>query len=592
MPKIPFNELSLRLPQKRYKQKNHRTMAHTGIDTETYEGKAVLICDDSGRFLELSTFDDVISFLTHSRFRDKFNWFFNIRFDFEALIKHLPYDKIKDLYFDKRIQYNNYTLKYLPSKFISFSDDKYSYIFYDLNNFLETSLNNAAKTYLKNEKISTIDVKRLNTDKQYWKDNQLEIIEYCIHDAFLTKELAIYFWNLIDKNLHFIPRKPYSKGSYSQEYFLHNCYIPTINNIPTKVIEIAYNSYSGGRFELLQRGFFKEAYSYDIKSAYPYHMTNLIDYNNGEWRKTREFDDDTTGGFYKVNINLFHENFSPIMKKISSLNIYPNGSLTQYLTHNELLFILKNFKEIDISIKEGYIFREYKLQYPLREKITELYHWKEREEDRDIKYAVKIVLNSLYGKFIQTAGNKTGKLFNPLWAAEITANTRIQLLEQALKIPKHVIGFSTDAIHTTKELPHIPKRNDLLGDFVLDFSGSGIFIMSDIYTMWNENKVKNKFRGFKKPSNNKEDLSVKDIIHSLAKNGNGVEYRYDTYRPIHLGEIIFHTHKKSIKDLNVWQKQKKKLNLNGDLKRVWDANFETAAEALKNNIQSLPLLIY
>jgi hypothetical protein len=261
---------------------------------------------------------------------------------------------------------------------------------------------------------------------------------------------------------------------------------------------------------------------------------------------------------------------------------------SQFITHNEMLFILNNFKEVEIDILEGYCFREYDIQYPLREKIIDLYHWKEREEDKDIRYVVKIVLNSLYGKFIQTAGNKTGKLFNPLWAAEITANTRIQLLEHALKIPKHVIGFSTDAIHTTKELPHIPKRDDLLGDFVLDFSGSGIFIMSDIYTMWNENKVKNKFRGLKKGN---DDLSVYDIIKTLSENGNGIEYKYDTLRPIHLGEIIYHTKKKSLADLNVWQKQRKKLNLNGDLKRLWDKDFEFASDVLEGNIQSSPLLI-
>ena len=563
-------------------------MEHTGLDTETYKGKAILICDDSGRFVNLKTFDDVISFLTHSRFRDKFNWFFNIRFDFEALIKHLDREKIVSLYNDKKLDYGKYVVKYLPSKFLSISDGNNAHIFYDLNNFLETSLDKASRIYLNNQKISSIDAKRLNTDKQYWKENYLKIVEYCIHDAYLTKELAVYFWNLIDKHLQYIPRKPYSKGSYSQEYFLHNCYIPTICDIPKKVIEIAYNSYSGGRFELLQRGYFDKAYSYDIKSAYPYHMTNLIDYTKGEWFKTKEFDDNAIGGFYKVRVKFFHEIFSPFMIKLSTLNTYPNGMFSQFITHNEMLFILNNFKEVEIDILEGYCFREYDIQYPLREKIIDLYHWKEREEDKDIRYVVKIVLNSLYGKFIQTAGNKTGKLFNPLWAAEITANTRIQLLEHALKIPKNVIGFSTDAIHTTKELPHIPKRDDLLGDFVLDFSGSGIFIMSDIYTMWNENKVKNKFRGLKKGN---DDLSVYDIIKTLSENGNGIEYKYDTLRPIHLGEIIYHTKKKSLADLNVWQKQRKKLNLNGDLKRLWDKDFEFASDVLEGNIQSSPLLI-
>jgi len=62
---------------------------------------------------------------------------------------------------------------------------------------------------------------------------------------------------------------------------------------------------------------------------------------------------------------------------------------------------------------------------------NKLYDWKERENDPDIKYCVKIILNSLYGKTIQVVGdeNKTGKLFNQMYTSLITVGTRIKLEE-------------------------------------------------------------------------------------------------------------------------------------------------------------------
>jgi hypothetical protein len=51
---------------------------NTGLDTETFEGYVKLICDDSGRFKEVNNLTDCINFLTHVRYRGKFNWFYKI----------------------------------------------------------------------------------------------------------------------------------------------------------------------------------------------------------------------------------------------------------------------------------------------------------------------------------------------------------------------------------------------------------------------------------------------------------------------------------------------------------------------------------
>ena len=70
----------------------------------------------------------------------------------------------------------------------------------------------------------------------------------------------------------------------------------------------------------------------------------------------------------------------------------------------------------------------------------------ETEQNSDVKKCVKIILNSLYGKFIQVSGdyNQTGRLFNPLYAAKITAGARLNCHDYCIKS-----GYSIDTEQKT-----------------------------------------------------------------------------------------------------------------------------------------------
>lgn len=593
----PFDDLTL-IPQKRYKNKHNKKRGHCGLDTETFDGYVKLITDDAGRVKMVEDIEDIIYFLTHSRYRGKFNWFFNIRFDFESIVKYLDIDELAELYTNGQIHYRYWDIHYIAGKYFSIIDNaNHSYRFYDLNNFLSTSLNNASQKYLKEQKLTDIvDSTRLNTDIDYWNENEENIIKYCIQDSKLTQRLAVWFFNLLETSVQFLPNAPYSKGSYAQEYFLHKCYIPTINNIEKEVLRFAYNSYSGGRFEILKRGRFDHVYTYDIKSAYPAEMANLIDVNNGKWYYTNQFEENAYYGYYHCNVEFYHAIVSPFMVKESSLNVYPNGKYEQWLTQKEIEFILSHFNNVEIEVIEGWYFIENSLNFPLKEEVEKLYEWKNTEKDKDIQYVVKIVLNSLYGKFIQTVGGKTGKIFNPIWATEITSGTRLKLLEFALPHIEEVIGFSTDSVHSQIPLDH--DTNGKLGSWDLDFTGEGIFIMSDVYALWNEKKQKNRFRGFRLYEEiNRDDYEkvpkdkITSLLDILDKMQDNDEYKYIVNRPVHLGEILAHTKKRTKADLNVWENIDKSIKLNGDKKRVWSNDFKNGIEAYDKTHTSIPHVI-
>lgn len=599
MPKVKFEYLNIRF-QKRYKNMGFKQKENNGLDTETYNGYVKLICADNGRYAFINSFEDCLKFLTHVSLRNSYNWFWNIQFDFESIIKYLDYAQLLELYQTKELKYNDtYTIKYIPKKYFAIkSSNNTNYYFYDMNNFLEGKLNKTALEMLHEGKMQYRPcAKRMNIDLEYWKQEKGRIVQYCIKDAELTKRLADYFWNIIYEKLNFYPKTPMSKGKLSEEYFLHTCDIPSINGIPEKVIEIAYNTYYGGHFELLKRGYMEHVYNYDIVSAYPDEIRKQINYLKGKWEKVKEFNPNCHTGFYKCKIEVLEPLFSPFMQKIGGkqqgLNIYPNGKFSQFLTKEEILFIREHFSNSTIKIEFGYEFNEKTLEYPFKSEIERLFEWKEKEENPDVKKCVKIILNSLYGKFIQVSGdyNQTGKLFNPIWAAKITAGARLKILKLALQKPEDIISFSTDSVTSLSKLS-VPK-NPTLGDFKMDFEGAGVFIMSDVYNLWNleTKKEKSKLRGFSLASN--RDIDDKKIyLKDLLVNLNGTEYKYYTERPDHLGECLAHRKTKTVeKNLNIFSSHEKKIDINGDSKRIWEKDFMNGKSCLKEMHSSIPVLV-
>ena len=57
----PFDILNIKR-QFRYKNKGFTMKQNHGLDTETYQGYAKLICDDTGDYKVISSFDDIIKF--------------------------------------------------------------------------------------------------------------------------------------------------------------------------------------------------------------------------------------------------------------------------------------------------------------------------------------------------------------------------------------------------------------------------------------------------------------------------------------------------------------------------------------------------
>lgn len=583
---INFEELLFRkyIPKPLTRNKNHPII---GMDTETYRGYAKLICDSTGKFVYNPSLDECLSFLSRYSLRGKHIFFYNIDFDIQSILKRLPKPFLYALYRRRKVQYKEWYIKYVPKKFFSIRKGRDVYRYYDLWQFFDCSLEEASIKYLHMQKtVTKFRRDDLNEHIEVWKAYRSEIIDYCTQDAILCQKLGHILQNYLIQKIKLIPQSYISKASLSKEYFRKNSIIPSIRNIRSDILRLAFYAYKGGRFELLKKGYFKNVELYDINSAYPYEIRNLIDITKGKWKYTRTLTPSAYYGFYLCQVNIPYQYICPLPYILpNDVLIYPFGNWRTVLTKNEIEQLLtpKQYK-----IEYGYEFFPTEIVYPFRESINHLSSIKkEADPDSYLYDLAKIIMNALYGCFYEKIkkedGIHTGKLFNPIYASIITANTRIKVYQFAQQFPQNVIAFATDSVLLRGHQKVNTGSN--IGDWSLKACGKAVCIQSGLYLIENQLRT----RGFNIGSKiYTPDGVYQNIFSYIQAFPNRKIYTGYIYRPLHIIESLIHTKKYSIDDTNRWIKFQKTLNINREIKRTFTEKFENGGELWKKNIDSSP----
>jgi hypothetical protein len=448
--------------------------------------------------------------------------------------------------------------------------------FWDISQFYKQSLDRAAKFYL-NEGKQPMPTKSFS--RSYVKKNWMLIAKYCLRDADLTARLGRF---LVDKLEEFgvIAPSLYSCASISYKYFSDNTKIVTAYDLwqnDRKALAMAVDSYEGGKFEITARGSF-DAHEYDLTSAYPYEISNLIDISNATIEYSNKYIPSPPYGFLRVIINNpgYHLPCG-IMQK--GVRIYPNGTYETTITKQEYEYL----KELSISpkIMEAVYFHVEQRHYPYRNIIDTLYKLKSAYKNKDtmLYNVTKIIQNSFYGKMAQciTLPDKSIRLgsgFNPIYASVITANTRIKVCRIQNKLKDQCLAVHTDSVITTCP---INLKNSGLGEFEHVVSGKAIIIACGMYQINNQCA----FKGFSPTSN-----ETWETILSRPQNRNRKRIPYPILNVESWVEAMAKNHPKS--KINLFNYNLKTIDLNPDTKRIWSCNFK-ARDFLTKNEQSMPL---
>ena len=595
------------------------------LDTETINGYAFLIADNKGKWGNIGNFDDVLNFMLNENYRNSINFFYNVKYDTNAVIKYLDDDHKKSLALHDECVYTwnrkNDTLDVkitiIPDKLLKFQIDKNSYKFFDLAQFYDKkSLKNIAyKVGMEKdeiEDIANINLKRYVSDYEYKK----LINHRCVSDCDITQKLALKMYNTMNKFINI--RNFYSCASLSRQLVLTR--LEDFKMPSNSLLDFSMKSFNAGRFEVLQKGGFDNIIERDINSAYPYEIANLLDCN-GMIVNDITYDENATHGFYLCDINIPHEiNFSPFkFETKSGMMTYPTGDFkdvymckTDYETLLEFGFIKKLHKSVQIFNDEPTKPFKY---------VEELYYYRKeiQKSDKELADTIKRTLNSIYGTFLNINHAKgyvndedtkeniqdfivvngkvfftknefqAGSMFQPVWGSEITAGTRNKIFKDFYDDNDKIIAIATDGVKLTEDIPKL-KESNKLGGYDKSKLESGVIIGSGVYQVGD----KTKFRGFDSKLN---------LIDLLNKNLDKKTINTQMLRVLGL-KTCFRTKSMTMYDnekeeefecdisfdnINQFITLSKSLNINFDKKRKWDRFFKDCKDVLNNNIQSVPL---
>lgn len=557
------------------------------FDTETLDGWVKLLACSDGSYIEPGYVENMLSYLTQKNYRDSINFFYNIAYDFDSIVKSLPEDNIIELVETTKTDYGAYKISYIPKKMFTIKLKKDSYRYYDLFQFYEMSLERAAAMYVQGVKNEdNLDRARIGSEAQYWTDNHDLIVKYCLQDCSLTARLGELLQDEIKNTCDFYPKQYVSKAGLSKRYFREYTDMPFIRDIPLDVSYYAFQAYHGGRFEVTERGAVGFCSNLDICSAYPYQIANLIDIRRGRWKRCRELNPDATYGFYLADVNLPYQYMPPLCFNWGETVIYPCGYWRAFFTKEELEACAKVGS---YTVLSGWEFYASEVVYPFREAINLLYARKAATPKKDFKYALyKKIMNSFYGSMYEkvkmiNGSYRTGLAFNPVYATMITANTRLQLWEKAQEYGKRCISLATDGLLIKGDVEN--ENTGVLGSWERDKQGEAIILRSGIYSVGEEIKQRGILteKAFKTPCGYYENL-----FDYIRENPERTAYPILNYRPVHLSEAVKHCKKYSVSDINVFQQSEVAFDLNTEIKRVYDSGELKGRDLLGGCYKSMP----
>ena len=483
------------------------------------------------------------------------------------------------------------TVQYVPHKLLKLTWSKDEVIrFWDICQFFESSLDKAAITYL-GEGKDAISTKKFT--RSFIKHNFDLIKKYCIHDAVLTRKLGNYF---LEKLSTFGIRATslYSSASLSFRYFQDHGDIIDIDRYwknHRETVKMAIDSYEGGKFEITARGAFPMAHEYDIVSAYPYELANLVDIRFAKVKINAKYEPSAVYGFLRCHISVYEDVALPCGLIINNTRVYAIGSYYITITKNEYEYLLSLNVKVTI-ITASWLFVE-NTDYPYRNTVNTLFSLKHEYKKKDpaIYQVIKICLNGFYGKMAQCIKDykdnyNAGVAFNPFYASVITANCRIRVAQMQNRFKKKCLAVHTDSIILTSPLPE-SELSPVLGSWEHVVSSSGLLIACGCYQIGSVGGYKGFEPHYKTDPKTGEKIyeTWNDILSKYPRR------KFLPSKTLQVESWVSAVARGHFGTINKFEDVIKKIDLNADIKRVWSKDDMKAGDYLNKLYHSRPRVI-
>lgn len=352
---------------------------------------------------------------------------------------------------------------------------------------------------------------------------------------------------------------------------------------PEPVREAARYGYAGGRFEIFKLGRIKgPIYSLDINSAYPFGITRLPDLGAGEWTHIDSMPDRLARfGIYRVRLipdraDTFTPTAAgPLFHRDRLGNISYPWLLEGWYWSPEV----ENLRHLPgrWEILEGW---EHTGGYAGAQPfhwVQDMYNtrreWKAKGYGSQL--ALKLCMNSLYGKMAQRIGwdqvNMAAPQWHQLeWAGWVTSLTRAMLWDVMRRIPfDDLIAVETDGLYTTvdpRTLGIVDSKE--LGGWEVNVYDEILYVQSGMAWLRKGEEWTCKRRGLDARTFELGDCS--DYLRTLAPQAVWQPYVGQTTRFIGLGAALISEAPTKVRHC-VWETREREIRpgMNGKRIHMW-----------------------
>ena len=437
---------------------------------------------------------------------------YGFRYDANMILQDLPENIIARLWHKGEARIGRWYIRWIPGKMFTVSKrgekwhatrnkkDKVSVTIYDYSSFFGGSkFIDSAEQILRNE-LSEKDKETIKHGKDARGDNTWddleEVLYYWRAEIGLLQRVFETFRDVMCK-AGFPLKEWYGPGALANFINARHQIRPKLRGVqttsglmPTAVHEASKRAFSGGRFELFQAGRIQgPIYAVDINSAYPYALTMIPSFEEGEWIHVANPTHIERFGLYRIayhakNGRAFEPRPMPLFWRDNlGLISFPNRVHGWYASPEARMVNGMPGAEIH----EGWVWKSKESEFPWQF-LHEMYQTRKRlGKSNLLSIPFKLGPNSLYGKYAQTVGWDREKKLPPKShalpvAAWITSFTRAKLWSVIRQIPQRVIAVETDSVFFTGSPDDIDiDLGDELGQWSIKEYDEIVYIQSGMY---------------------------------------------------------------------------------------------------------------
>lgn len=403
---------------------------------------------------------------------------FAFEYDVNMIIKDFTEDELRKFKEFGVVQWNEFRIEHIPRKWFTVSrgskGTKTTARIFDVFTFYATSFANVARKYLPEEYRARMEAGKVmrGNDMAGWTWDNLHslIIPYWQDEIQLMQRLVENLRTLmLSEDIHL--SMWHGPGAVAS-FFLnkHKMEVNMSRSIPEPVIQASAHAYAGGHFELFRMGHYEgPVYSYDINSAYPYALSHVPSLNGGTWEHITDFD--TLSKLPKGDMAVFHiirdqyasaqnldfHSMQPLFFRDGHGNMHYPLIVDGWYWDPEAELV---WGDPTVRFVEAYVYHAESAERPFAW-VADIYHRRKllKAQNNPSELALKLAINSLYGKLAQRVGWNQEKRLPPKWhqlewAGWLTSYARAMLYRAGIQASEQnaLIAVETDGIYTTVPL--------------------------------------------------------------------------------------------------------------------------------------------